>query len=218
MGVTVEEPNGDDFAKKLYANDPDLIAGIKEGKGEAAERFYRWLQDAIFSRLVFRHNFGYDEAVELTGDIVLQILKGLRHYDPSGPIIAWVNRIVSNSAINEYRRQTDPRRRKDQELYVYEIELIQLLRSRYPEYEDEILRQAGLSEEQPSEEELILGYVFGNSLTKDEQNIILLTSDLGHARAAKRLGVTYEEARQLYRKALRRLRRAFLKARRSAAP
>ncbi len=214
----MEEPNGDDFAKKLYANDPDLIAGIMAGEGEAAEQFYEWLRDAVLSRLVYRHSIKYDEAIELTGDIVLQIFEGLRHFIPRGPLIAWVNRITSNSAIDEYRRQTNLRRKKDQELYVYEIKSIQSRRSRYPEYEDEVLRQAGLSEEEPAEEKRILEYVIGNSLTEDEQNILLLTHDIGHAEAAERLGVTYEEARQLYRKAKRRLRSAFLKARRSAAP
>jgi RNA polymerase sigma factor (sigma-70 family) len=218
MGVTLAEPNGSNFSDKLFANDLDLITRIKEDEREASDSFYRWLYGMSISRFMKKYRFDYEEAKELASEVVLKTLQSMWQYDPEGgaSFVAWIFSIIKHKAIDVYRQRKESLKNKYHELFIYELYIRNLLRMRYPEYEDEILREIGLIEEEDSEDKRLLDEVFGKSLSEDDQFIILCKLSFGTNEAARKLGITVDAAKKRYRVALRRLQRAFFKARGSA--
>jgi RNA polymerase sigma factor (sigma-70 family) len=216
MGVTVAEPTGRDFADRLRANDPDLIARLLEGEDEVVDDFYRWLYRALPSRLMRKHGFDYQEAKDLASDVVLQILQHLRQYDPErgSSFVAWIYNIVKNKAVDAYRRQNALLKARYYELCIYDMSIREVIHRRYPHFEDELLRRLGLvEEEEVSPDARLLDDVFACSLSEDEQIIILWKLTFGIDQVAREFGITKDEARQRFRKAMRRLNKAFGKAR-----
>jgi RNA polymerase sigma factor (sigma-70 family) len=203
-----------DFNVRLRSNDPDLISAIKAGHGSGAAEFYSWLYHVLPNHLVRKYGFNREEAIDLASELVLQIYQNLWQYDAGKgtSLIAWVYAVANNKAIDTYRSRRALLRTTYREFYIYELRARELLHRKYPNFEDEILAGLGLIDEEASADHLLVREVFGRSLKEEDQTILLLTLAFGAEDAARFFGLTNNAARQRYRRALRRLRKAFDKA------
>jgi DNA-directed RNA polymerase specialized sigma24 family protein len=219
MGVIVEESNGAEFEERLGANDPALISRIISGEDRAVVAFYRWLYRRVFSHLKRKYGLSHDEAKEMTSDLVSHIYRHLWQYDPEKTaLVAWIISIVNNKAVSEHRRRTSKTSERARRLFIYEMELREYLHRKYPNFEDEILRGLGLVEEEANPDVLLLEHVLFNSLGEGDRGILLQVVSLGFEKAASNFGIKNDTARKRFKRALDRLRKAYLEAKGSAAP
>jgi DNA-directed RNA polymerase specialized sigma24 family protein len=236
MGVTVAVPNGDDFAKKLYANDPALIARIKAGEGPETADFYAWLYRILPNLLMRKFGFNnYDTARDFTADLVAHIWQQLRLYDPQkGRLIAWIYVVIRHRVISA--QNAAKAAEAQHQIYAYEIEIRELIARRYPNYETAILSSVRLEDaEELSPDARLIREIIDltlegsgaglrpagrkkdkSTLKEEDLSILLLIEAFNDIKEAARIeGITVEAAKKRRQRATGRLRKKFEETKRT---
>lgn len=82
-----------------------LIAGAREGNREAFAQLYELHVDRVY-RYVLARLRNQADAEDVTSEVFIKAMKGLRSYRPKGsPIIAWLVRIAHNEAMNYVKKR-----------------------------------------------------------------------------------------------------------------
>jgi RNA polymerase sigma-70 factor (ECF subfamily) len=89
-------------AFRLSADESALIARCLAGDDTAFDQLVLRYQDMVFS-LAFRLLGGYDEAVDLSQEVFLQVYRKLGSFRKDSSLRTWIYRIVINRAKNRRR-------------------------------------------------------------------------------------------------------------------
>jgi RNA polymerase sigma factor (sigma-70 family) len=84
-------------------NDDDLVRAILEGDMDAAEILFERYRPYIFRIMSNKTRGNPMKADDLTHDVLLKILDNLKTYTPQGKFQQWVNRIINNVYIDDFR-------------------------------------------------------------------------------------------------------------------
>lgn len=96
---------GKRYREKVEYSDIELIQGCSEGKSLPRELLYKRYFSYAMS-ISLRYTRDESEAMEIVNDSYLKVLEKLEDYDRSKPFKPWFGKIVVNSAIDAYRRNT----------------------------------------------------------------------------------------------------------------
>jgi RNA polymerase sigma-70 factor (ECF subfamily) len=89
-------------AFRLSADESALVASCLAGDDTAFDQLVLRYQDMVFS-LAFRLLGGYDEAVDLSQEVFLQVYRKLGSFRKDSSLRTWIYRIVINRAKNQRR-------------------------------------------------------------------------------------------------------------------
>ena len=104
MGITGgNSSNSDDIEKLLRDDEERLIARSQHGDVEAFNQLVLHYQQAVYG-VVFRILGNPDTAADTTQDAFLAAFKGIRSYRGGTSFRAWLLRVASNMACDQWRR------------------------------------------------------------------------------------------------------------------
>ncbi len=86
-------------------SDLELARGCSEGNPLAQELLYR-RHFSFAMALCVRYTRDHSEAMEVVNDSFMKVLENIRSFDGSKPFTAWYGRILVNTAIDHYRRNS----------------------------------------------------------------------------------------------------------------
>ncbi|MBN1132173.1 MAG: RNA polymerase sigma factor, partial [Bacteroidales bacterium] len=83
--------------------DDELIQGCRENNRKSQEMLYRRYARAMFNVcLVYEHD--RDKAKDILQDAFIKIFRNLDRYDGKSPVKCWMKKIISNTAIDHFRK------------------------------------------------------------------------------------------------------------------
>lgn len=85
----------------------DLIKGLKRGKRKAYDFLYDQYA-GLFYTICMRYASNQQEAEDLTQEAILKIVKNIDSFKNDGSFEGWMKRIVVNTCLNEYRKNSVP--------------------------------------------------------------------------------------------------------------
>jgi RNA polymerase sigma factor (sigma-70 family) len=84
-------------------NDDDLIRGCRENNRRSQEMLYRRYARSMYNLcLVFEND--RENAKDILQEAFIKIFKNIKSFDRKGPFICWIKRIITNTAIDHYRK------------------------------------------------------------------------------------------------------------------
>lgn len=86
-------------------SDSDLIRRCSKGESRAQELLYRCYFSFAMS-ICIRYTRDQYEAMEIVNDSYMKVLSGIKEFDVSGSFRSWYGKILVNSAIDNYRRNS----------------------------------------------------------------------------------------------------------------
>ena len=86
-------------------SDMDLVRRSSDGEPRARELLYKRYFSFAMSRCI-RYTKDQYEAMEVVNDSFMKVLANISEYDGSNPFMAWYGRILVNSALDNYRKNS----------------------------------------------------------------------------------------------------------------
>ncbi len=86
-------------------SDMDLVRRSSDGEPRARELLYKRFFSFAMS-ICIRYTKDQDEAMEIVNDSFMKVLGNISEFDGSKPFRAWYGRILINSAVDNYRRNS----------------------------------------------------------------------------------------------------------------
>lgn len=84
-------------------NIDDIIAGCKKGKKEAQKALYELFQKKMYS-VCLRYSSNYAEAEDMAQEGFVKVFRNIHQYRNTGPIGAWIRRIMVNTALEKHQK------------------------------------------------------------------------------------------------------------------
>ena len=84
-------------------NIEEIIKGCKNGKRDAQKALYNFFQRKMYS-VCLRYTSNYAEAQDIAQEGFIKVFKYINQFKHSGPIEAWIVRIMINTALEKYKR------------------------------------------------------------------------------------------------------------------
>lgn len=86
--------------------DDQIVALCQKGRPEGFARLLLAYQERVYRRAYsFVHN--RDDALDLTQEVFLKVIKAIGSFRPGSPLWPWLRRIVTNQCLNFLRSQPD---------------------------------------------------------------------------------------------------------------
>ncbi len=86
-------------------SDLDLVRRSSDGEPRARELLYRRFFSFAMS-ICIRYTKDQDEAMEIVNDSFMKVLGNISEFDGTKPFRAWYGRILINSAVDNYRKNS----------------------------------------------------------------------------------------------------------------
>jgi len=86
-------------------SDMDLVRRSSDGEPRARELLYKRYFSFAMS-ICIRYTKDQYEAMEVVNDSFMKVLANISEYDGSNPFMAWYGRILVNSAVDNYRKNS----------------------------------------------------------------------------------------------------------------
>jgi RNA polymerase sigma-70 factor (ECF subfamily) len=86
-------------------SDMDLVRRCSDGEPRARELLYRRFFSFAMS-ICIRYTKDQNEAMEIVNDSFMKVLENISDYDGSKPFRAWYGRILINSSVDNYRKNS----------------------------------------------------------------------------------------------------------------
>lgn len=86
-------------------SDMDLVRRSSDGEPRARELLYKRFFSFAMS-ICIRYTKDQSEAMEVVNDSFMKVLGNISEYDGSNPFMAWYGRILVNSAVDNYRKNS----------------------------------------------------------------------------------------------------------------
>jgi len=86
-------------------SDMDLVRRSSDGEPRARELLYKRYFSFAMS-ICIRYTKDQYEAMEVVNDSFMKVLANISEYDGSNPFMAWYGRILVNSALDNYRKNS----------------------------------------------------------------------------------------------------------------
>ncbi|MGQ9619594.1 MAG: RNA polymerase sigma factor [Bacteroidales bacterium] len=115
--------------KGIEFSDQEIIRRCSRGEEKAQEMLYKHYFSFAMS-VCIRYTADESEAMEIVNDSFMKVLDNINEYDKSKPFSAWYGRILVNTAIDSYRKNS----RRASDLQLSDIEEVE-------EIEPEILSE-----------------------------------------------------------------------------
>jgi RNA polymerase sigma-70 factor (ECF subfamily) len=81
----------------------DIIAGCKKQNRQAQEILYRTFADKMY-RICLSYSGDRDAAKDILQESFVKVFRKIDTFNEGGPIEGWIRRIVTNTAIDHYRK------------------------------------------------------------------------------------------------------------------
>jgi RNA polymerase sigma factor (sigma-70 family) len=88
----------------VAVSDLDLIKGCLENKRQAQEALYRIHASKMY-HICLSYAADRDAAKDILQESFIKVFKNLREFNPEKSLEGWIRRIVTNTAIDYYRRE-----------------------------------------------------------------------------------------------------------------
>jgi RNA polymerase sigma factor (sigma-70 family) len=89
--------------KSEELSDDDLISGCRENNRRKQEMLYRRYAKAMYN-LCLLYESDRDRAKDILQEAFIKIFRNIGNFDRKGPLKYWMKKIVSNTAIDHYRK------------------------------------------------------------------------------------------------------------------
>jgi RNA polymerase sigma factor (sigma-70 family) len=89
--------------KSAELSDDDLIRGCVENNRKSQEMLYRRYARTLF-RLCLLYDSDRDNAKDMLQDSFIKIFRSIKGFDMHGSLRCWMKKIVTNTAIDHYRK------------------------------------------------------------------------------------------------------------------
>jgi RNA polymerase sigma factor (sigma-70 family) len=84
-------------------SDADLIRGCQENKRKSQEMLYRRYVKAMFNLCLIYEN-DREKAKDILQEAFIKIFSNIRSFNNQGSLIGWMRKIITNTAIDHYRK------------------------------------------------------------------------------------------------------------------
>ncbi len=88
----------------MDSNDSKLIKQCKKNNKDALEKLYIKYERYIY-KICYNYTHSKEDSLDLLHDVFIKILKGIKSFDESRPLLPWIKRITVNSCINNKKKQ-----------------------------------------------------------------------------------------------------------------
>jgi len=92
--------------KSAELSDDDLIRGCVENNRKNQEMLYRRYATSLF-RLCLLYDSDRDNAKDILQDAFIKIFRSINRFDRNGSLGCWMKKIVTNTAIDHYRKNSN---------------------------------------------------------------------------------------------------------------
>ena len=89
--------------KSAEPTDDDLIRGCRDNNRRSQEMLYRRYARALYNLCLVYEN-DRDDAKDILQDAFIKIFKNIRNYDSDGSLKRWMKKIITNTAIDHFRK------------------------------------------------------------------------------------------------------------------
>lgn len=89
--------------KSAEPTDDDLIRGCRDNNRRSQEMLYRRYVRALYNLCLIYEN-DRDDAKDILQDAFIKIFKNIRNYDSDGSLKGWMKKIITNTAIDHFRK------------------------------------------------------------------------------------------------------------------
>jgi RNA polymerase sigma-70 factor (ECF subfamily) len=90
-------------------NDEEILNGCKKDDRKAQEQLYRKYAPVLLG-ILCRYSRSREEAEDLLQEGFIKIFKNIHQYREEGPLLAWMRRIMINTAIRHYQSTLEEQR------------------------------------------------------------------------------------------------------------
>lgn len=90
----------------MDSDDIKLIRQCKKNNREALDKIYIKYEKYIYV-ICYNYTHSREDSLDLVQDIFIKILKGIKSFDESRPLLPWIKRITINTCINFKKRKKD---------------------------------------------------------------------------------------------------------------
>jgi RNA polymerase sigma factor (sigma-70 family) len=87
-------------------NDDDLIRGCRKNNRRSQEMLYRRYARTMFNLCLVYEN-DRDNAKDILQEAFIKIFRNIDSYDRQCPLTGWMKKIITNTAIDHYRKNTN---------------------------------------------------------------------------------------------------------------
>jgi RNA polymerase sigma factor (sigma-70 family) len=87
-------------------NDDDLIRGCRENNRRSQEMLYRRYARAMYNLCIVYEN-DRDNAKDILQEAFIKIFRNMDSFDRQGSLTGWMKKIVTNTAIDHYRKNSN---------------------------------------------------------------------------------------------------------------
>lgn len=91
--------------KTAELSDEELIRGCCENRRKSQEMLYRRYARSLFN-LCLVYDDDRENAKDILQDAFVKIFSNIRHFDGKGTLQGWMRKIITNTAIDSYRKHT----------------------------------------------------------------------------------------------------------------
>ncbi len=91
--------------KTQEPGDDDLIRGCRKNERKSQEMLYRRYARALYN-LCLVYDSDRDNARDILQEAFIKIFKNIRSYDSQGSLMGWMKRIITNTAIDHFRKNS----------------------------------------------------------------------------------------------------------------
>ena len=91
--------------KSPEPTDEELITGCKENNRNCQEMLYRRYARAMFN-LCLVYESDRDKAKDILQEAFVKIFKNIDRYNRKSTLVGWMKKVISNTAIDHYRKKT----------------------------------------------------------------------------------------------------------------
>lgn len=88
----------------LFETDENIIRGCRRGDRKAQQALYEQYKSMLFN-VCLRYASGWHEAEDWLQDGLVQIFTHLGQYQPTGPLGAWLRKVMVNTALQQIRKK-----------------------------------------------------------------------------------------------------------------
>ena len=89
--------------KSAELSDDDLIRGCRENNRKIQEMLYRRYAKAMYN-LCLIYESDHDNAKDVLQEAFIKIFRNINNFDRKGSLTGWMKKIVTNTAIDHYRK------------------------------------------------------------------------------------------------------------------
>jgi RNA polymerase sigma factor (sigma-70 family) len=91
--------------KSEELSDDDLIRGCRENNRKMQEMLYRRYAKAMYN-LCLLYDGDHDRAKDVLQEAFIKIFRNINNFDKKGSLKGWIRKIVTNTAIDHYRKNS----------------------------------------------------------------------------------------------------------------